>query len=280
MQRLAGLFCLAFIGFLFSCADPQTQQHTLTTSADSLSQAEGSAEVVKSFLDWYGLQYATLSAIPAIDTTMYITQLRESGRLTGALTTELALFHRQHAAIDPVLLLSDPGRALSAIPACIPTFVSTGGDTEVIGARLAGQELWFTTTRTGGRWLIHSIRKAEAKSTGSAENIDGEWEYTGNSNTYTFSVKIEERGTEIRGWICALADSGKRIDCMLEKDGTSFTGTWDGNTGYLNVISAFSGHTGKATLTLSQGLLQWQLTQDPEGEDYLLTQGLLKKLGS
>jgi hypothetical protein len=103
--------------------------------------------------------------------------------------------------------------------------VSTGNDSEVIAADLAGHHLRFSTVRDEGKWKIRYISVAEETKSRAGEDIRGEWEYTGNNEVYTFSVKIESRGTEIRGWICALAEKGNRIDCMLESDGVSFTGT-------------------------------------------------------
>ena len=78
----------------------------------------------------------------------------------------------------------------------------------------------------------------------------GNWEWVKNSEAATFSLELKQKGNELTGSYCAVANSGNRIDCgMDEGDACKVTGTINGNMATVKYTSCYSGKTATATIT-------------------------------
>jgi hypothetical protein len=179
---------------------------------------------------------------------------------------------------DPLLLTDEPGPLLPDASNALPTYDEVFEDTDVIKVTLATTTLLYTVIPHEGHRKISGVRIPGHREQVVNANIEGEWESTNNNSENTFSLRLQCRGKELRGWVCSLADRGNKIDCMLEEDGISLTGSWDGQKADVNVVSAFSGNPGKAQITLQGPFLHWQLTQPPDGEHYLVDDCLMERL--
>ena len=108
----------------------------------------------------------------------------------------------------------------------------------------------------------------------------GDWEMESKSkiNDDTFSINIiKSTDGKLKGYYCAVARNGNKIDCTPDKE-VNITEIKKESNHYLVSFKSFFGATnGEAKIILSNGRLHWQVTKKPIGEFYCPLDAYLTK---
>lgn len=109
---------------------------------------------------------------------------------------------------------------------------------------------------------------APAHAASGKDNFGGKWLWK--SKTASFEVHLVQTGQRIKGAHFAYIGLGRKLDNQEhpEENGPSIAGIVTGNTAKVDITSAHSDTSGKATMTLEKGKLRWLVTQKPTGEYY------------
>lgn len=108
--------------------------------------------------------------------------------------------------------------------------------------------------------------------------LTGNWEFEESDQTI-FNLDFTQNGSKISGSHCSSQYAGQKIDCSLDGDAISITGTIGKADSVLVVFkSSFSGKTGRAVIKkLSATQIQWTIRQEPKGEYYIPTNTILTR---
>ncbi|MFC3680779.1 hypothetical protein [Bacterioplanoides pacificum] len=99
-----------------------------------------------------------------------------------------------------------------------------------------------------------------------AEELEGLWVWEKNSDSHTFSIRIENGDNGLTGYYCAVGASGRRIDCSPKKHAHTFPIDLDGSE--FEFTTSYSSKTGTAALTMVGDKLYWVIKSQPKGEHY------------
>jgi hypothetical protein len=98
------------------------------------------------------------------------------------------------------------------------------------------------------------------------EPFSGNWVTSEGGN---LSLDLGQKGSRLSGYHAAIVGSGRRIDAVMQGEGSpSISGTIDGTVAHVVFRSGYGDGKGEATLTLRGGALTWQITRS-SGIHYL-----------
>ncbi len=105
----------------------------------------------------------------------------------------------------------------------------------------------------------------------------GVWKFKADSTIFT--LEITQIGTKLSGTHCCTLFGGNKIDCAVEPDEVSITGTAsNADSVSVSFKSSFCNKTGRATIKkISPTKIRWIIRKEPAGEYYLLSDVVLVK---
>lgn len=110
------------------------------------------------------------------------------------------------------------------------------------------------------------------------ERFSGDWYYENPQNgkiESTFALHLQTGNTAIKGYYCAVAQYGNKIDCANDMPADNISGNIKKDTAFVSFTGIYSSKaTGKAKLYFENGSLVWQLVQ-VKGEVYVPEKVLL-----
>lgn len=111
--------------------------------------------------------------------------------------------------------------------------------------------------------LLRAVRHWEL------QRFSGTWEWEDAPQARFFSIKLRQRGKQLTGQYCAVAQGGNRIDCDNGGD-RNIRGVVnaDGVQAMATFSSFFGAEDGAAIISLSGDKIKWRIIKDPVGGDF------------
>lgn len=107
--------------------------------------------------------------------------------------------------------------------------------------------------------------------------FQGSWSGTGDA--MFFDLDLVQDGSELRGRHCGTTRDATRTDCAMDvEDESSIAGTIVGDVAKVRFVSAYSGASGTAVITLRGDSLTWETTEFPDDEFYVPSQATLHRV--
>jgi hypothetical protein len=108
-------------------------------------------------------------------------------------------------------------------------------------------------------------------------DYSGKWH--AETATASFDLKLTQIKGRVSGSHCAIQVSGRKVDCVLDDNDVTITGTANNSASMLvTFISQFSQKKGTASITkIHDSTIEWKILTKPKGENYLPNQMVLKK---
>ena len=103
---------------------------------------------------------------------------------------------------------------------------------------------------------------------------DSLWVWQSNNDERTFSIILTKSADGYNGTYCAVAMSGRRVDCS-PKSATPFITRINGEV--FKFKTNYSSVFGEASLTLTGEELHWEILVPPRGEHYAPKRAVLKR---
>lgn len=108
-------------------------------------------------------------------------------------------------------------------------------------------------------------------------SFQGSWSGTG--ETMFFDLDLVQDGSGVTGHHCGTTRDATRTDCAMDaEDEWSIVGTIVDNVATVRFVSAYSGASGAAVLTLRGDSLAWEITEFPDDAFYVPSQATLHRV--
>ncbi|MDW5289679.1 hypothetical protein [Formosa sp. PL04] len=107
--------------------------------------------------------------------------------------------------------------------------------------------------------------------------FSGTWNWENNNDTSSFDLILEQNSNVVQGSQCAIAQSGRKIDCSEEGD-YSIVGTINNDVATVSYKTSYSSTEGSAELKiLPNGNLEWKIINKASGQSFLPSTAILIK---
>lgn len=130
------------------------------------------------------------------------------------------------------------------------------------------------TSRAPAHGTIDTTAAAESPGS-SGQGFGGYWSWSNDRDGLTLS--LTQSGSKISGHHEAWTQYGDKVDIVDEDDISSISGAIKGNRAMVDFRSGASGTTGKATLTRTGDVLQWEVASVGDGECYIPKKAMLRR---